>query len=484
MTPSVALMISLARRIRPSKIGYDQGIRWTWLDKKNRRIIPLKACDCSSLSAGLAYLAGWDVDLSGACWTGNIAILMKAAGWKVLKFTKISDVRAGDMVVKRGAHVVLALSKTEWLSAQADERGRKSGGKLGDQTGKEVVIRAPYNRSGGWDYILRPPADPNPPVVDPPVVDPPVVDPPVVDPPVVIPPTPANKIVITEVHLAEALKGAGSSTTRSKVRIYANGRTVDTSLSQLADLASQALVGYKHNDHAITVWVATMLQESAWLQTTVEYGEYTKTYDPYRGRTFEQLTHKSNYAGFGQWCFDNELVPQPDYFVKNPDELGALKFAWLGGTWYFDNRKLWTWASAGDFQRVQTAVNFGTATTTKVPSGWFARLRAYRAFLSVYAKPKLLDVNGQVDVATRKRVQEFIGAGIDGDWGPQTSFLMGQWLELGTAFNVRNSAHVKALQRKLGLTGGDVDGVWLRPVDNTYGPTTTKALQAYLNKYR
>ena len=469
MTPSVAMMISLARRIRPSKIGYDQRRRWTWLDKKNRRIIPIKACDCSSLSAGLACLAGWDVDLSGACWTGNIAILMKAAGWKVFKFTKISDVRAGDMVVKRGAHVVLALSKTEWLSAQADERGRKSGGKLGDQTGKEVVIRAPYNRPGGWDYILRPPADPKPPVVDPPVV---------------IPPTPAKKIVITEVHLAEALKGAGSSTTRSKVRIYANGRTVGTSLSQLADLASQALVGYKHNAHAIAVWVATMLQESAWLQTTVEYGEDTKKYDPYRGRTFEQLTHKSNYAGFGQWCFDNELVPQPDYFVKNPDELGALKFAWLGGTWYFDNRKLWTWASAGDFQRVQTAVNFGTATTTKVPSGWFARLRAYRAFLSAYAKPKLLDVNGQVDVATRKRVQEFIGAGIDGDWGPQTSFLMGQWIELGIAFNVRNSAHVKALQRKLGLTGGDVDGVWLRPVANTYGPTTTKALQAYLNKYR
>ena len=458
-------MISLARKIRPNKIGYDQVKRWTWLDKKNRLIIPNKACDCSSLSAGLAYLAGWNVDLSGACWTGNIAVLMKAAGWKVLKFTKISDVRAGDMVVKRGAHVVLALSKTEWLSAQADERGRKSGGQLGDQTGKEVVIRSPYNRPTGWDYILRPPADPTP-------------------PPVVIPPTPANKIVITETHLAEALKGAGSSTTRSKVRIYKDGRTVDTSLSQLADLASQALVGYNHNAHAVAVWVATMLQESAWLQTTVEYGEDTKTYDPYRGRTFEQLTHKSNYAGFGQWCFDNELVPRSDYFVQNPEELGALKFAWLGGTWYFDNRKLWTWASAGDFQRVQTAVNFGTATTMKVPSGWFARLRAYRAFLSVYAKPNLLDVNGSLDSATRKRVQEFIGAGIDGDWGSQTYFLMGQWLELGTSFNIANKSHVKTLQQKIGLTGGDVDGVWMRPVSNTYGPMTTKALQTYLNKYR
>ena len=103
-------MISLARKIKPNKIGYDQGKRWSWLDKKARKIIKNKSCDCSTLSAGLAWLAGYNVNVSGTCWTGNIDVLMKKAGWKVLKFTKIGDVKAGDMVVKKGAHVILALS--------------------------------------------------------------------------------------------------------------------------------------------------------------------------------------------------------------------------------------------------------------------------------------------------------------------------------------------------------------------------------------
>lgn len=418
------------------------------------------AADCSSLSAGLAWLAGYDVDINGACWTGNISSLMKNAGWKVYKFTKISDVKAGDMVVAVGHHVVLALSKTEWLSAQADERGKSSGGKLGDQTGKEIVIREPYNRAGGWDYILRPPADPKPTT------------------------PPANKIVITETHLAEALKGAGSSTTRSKVRVRKDGTTVDTSLSQLAGLASSAFSGRSYNAHAVAAWVATMLQESAWLTTTVEFGDGTKSYDPYRGRTFEQLTWKSSYAGFGSWAKAKGYISDENLFVNSPELLGDLQWAWFGGIWYFDQRSLWDEASAGDFQRVQTAVNFGTATTSKVPAGWFERLRAYRSFLSAYAKPKVLSVNGLVDTPTRKRLQEFIGAAIDGVWGSQTWYLMGVWLDLGVAFNVNNPKHVKVLQKKIGLTGGDVDGVWWRPKAKVYGQTTTKALQTYLNKYR
>ena len=164
--------------------------------------------------------------------------------------------------------------------------------------------------------------------------------------------------------------------------------------------------------------------------------------------------------------------------------LGDLKWAWLGGIWYFDNRKLWDEAASGDFQRVQTAVNMGTARTDKVPAGWFTRLRAYRSFLSAYSKPKAISVNGTVDLDTRKRLQEFIGAEIDGDWGSQTWFLIGQWLELGTSFNINNANHVKALQKKVGLSGKDVDGTWWRPVAKTYGPVTTKALQTYLNKYR
>lgn len=164
---TIKQMLEFARKIIPLNTGYDQGQRWTWLDKTNRRIIPNKETDCSTLCAGLAYLGGWNVNISGTCWTGNLDVLMKNAGWKVYKYTSISDVKTGDMVLKKGAHVVLCIGPNQWLSAQNDERGKSSGGQPGNQTGKEVVIRAPYTRAGmgGWDYILRPPADP---VVKPP----------------------------------------------------------------------------------------------------------------------------------------------------------------------------------------------------------------------------------------------------------------------------------------------------------------------------
>ena len=40
-------------------------------------------------------------------------------------------------------------------SARVDERGRYSGGKAGDQTGKEVSTQDFYMHKKGW-YVLRP----------------------------------------------------------------------------------------------------------------------------------------------------------------------------------------------------------------------------------------------------------------------------------------------------------------------------------------
>ena len=37
-----------------------------------------------------------------------------------------------------------------------DENGGFSGGKKGDQTGKEVCIRSWYISGTGWNYVLRP----------------------------------------------------------------------------------------------------------------------------------------------------------------------------------------------------------------------------------------------------------------------------------------------------------------------------------------
>lgn len=39
--------------------------------------------------------------------------------------------------------------------AQSDENGRSTNGKAGDQSGRELYIREWYNRSAGWDYVIR-----------------------------------------------------------------------------------------------------------------------------------------------------------------------------------------------------------------------------------------------------------------------------------------------------------------------------------------
>ena len=138
-----------------ANVGYDQGDRWSFLDRKKRTIIWNKECDCSSSCAAIAWLAGYKVELDGN--SDNFAARFKAAGFKIIDYTDKSKVKVGDFVVKRGHHVVFARDSKRWWSAEHDEHGNASGGKAGDQTGSECRYRAPYERSGGWDYIVRRP---------------------------------------------------------------------------------------------------------------------------------------------------------------------------------------------------------------------------------------------------------------------------------------------------------------------------------------
>jgi hypothetical protein len=157
MAGSIAKMKAAADLIEKSNIGYDQGAtaRFSLFDGK--KIIPNKETDCSACCGVIARLGGYPVDLSGTFYTGNIAAKLKAAGFDVFHFTKLSDLEAGDFVVKPGKHVEFVYGKNKFYSAHIDERGKTSGGKAGDQTGKETSFRSAYNYP--WDYIIRPPAE-------------------------------------------------------------------------------------------------------------------------------------------------------------------------------------------------------------------------------------------------------------------------------------------------------------------------------------
>ena len=156
-------MSSIADQLEASGPGYDQGERWDWLDKANRSIIPNREVDCSSGCGGIAWLAGYPVDIADPFYTGNFRQKMVAAGFEAIPVKGASlgqilgKLREGDFLLGPG-HVIYARTPDRWWSAEGDERGRSRGGKAGDQTGREVRFRAPYARSKGWEWIIRPPA--------------------------------------------------------------------------------------------------------------------------------------------------------------------------------------------------------------------------------------------------------------------------------------------------------------------------------------
>lgn len=130
-------------------------------------------------------------------------------------------------------------------------------------------------------------------------------------------------------------------------------------------------------------FLATCAQESAYFRTTTEYGSKWLRYDPYRGRTFTQITWRENYLDFGRWAHRRGLVQDPEVFVRDPKALGSLRWAWLGPIQYWEENNIWHWANRGNFRATSQAINGGAGRvgTSFTPHGWDERLAMYRVFL-------------------------------------------------------------------------------------------------------
>lgn len=115
-------------------------------DQKNRYGVDY---DCSSLVAHCLNKAGFKV--SKYSYTGNLEKQLRACGFTDCDYPW----RAGDVHLKVNKHVCMSVDAFNVAEASINEKGKATGGKKGDQTGKEIWVHPYYNYKSGWDVHLR-----------------------------------------------------------------------------------------------------------------------------------------------------------------------------------------------------------------------------------------------------------------------------------------------------------------------------------------
>lgn len=121
--------------------GYDQTNRWG------------PDYDCSSLVISAYKAAG--VNLT-ATYTGNMWRDFLDHGFFVPSDVDLSTgagLLPGDVLLNQKSHTALYIGNGQMVNAGGNELGKVSGGKTGDQTGKEICVKQYYNFP--WDTVLR-----------------------------------------------------------------------------------------------------------------------------------------------------------------------------------------------------------------------------------------------------------------------------------------------------------------------------------------
>lgn len=123
--------------------GYDQIKRWG------------KDYDCSSLVISAYENAGVPVKANGATYTGNMKSAFIKCGFKALLYYRGIDLIKGDVLLNEQHHTAMYIGSEQIVQASINEKGTATGGKTGDQTGREIAVSPFYEYSKGWQYVLR-----------------------------------------------------------------------------------------------------------------------------------------------------------------------------------------------------------------------------------------------------------------------------------------------------------------------------------------
>ena len=133
--------------------GYDQGSRWG------------PDYDCSSLVISAYKKAGVPLTCT---YTGNMKADMLAHGFADVtgqaNLATGAGLQKGDVLLHEAHHTALFIGSGKILHAAGNEYGKATGGRTGDQTGKEIGTTGYFNFP--WQVVLRyegkettPPAD-------------------------------------------------------------------------------------------------------------------------------------------------------------------------------------------------------------------------------------------------------------------------------------------------------------------------------------
>ncbi len=122
----------------------------------------------------------------------------------------------------------------------------------------------------------------------------------------------------------------------------------------------------------------------------------------YAGRTAMQITGKSNYRQFRDWCQEQGLNP-PD-FVEFPELVNIDPWEGLGPLWYWSTRDLNAYADKGDVEMITRRINGGL-------NGYSDRLARLVRCSLVLIGYRATDI---------REFQEAAGLKVDGIAGPAT----------------------------------------------------------------
>ena len=131
-------------------LGYDQSNRLDFRKggETDCSALVILTCERAGLLPGNNIRKG-----IGAITTFNMRANFRDRGWQVLPNLPVSQLKPGDVLLNDQHHTAMYVGNGQIAMASIDEHGHASGGKSGDQTGRETLVRSYYNKP--WSCVLR-----------------------------------------------------------------------------------------------------------------------------------------------------------------------------------------------------------------------------------------------------------------------------------------------------------------------------------------